>query len=358
MNTPNYNWKIFVRAPNWVGDLVMATSTLEALANSFKGGIYLGLKPHLKPIVSGLKAGEKIIPCYKPKSLPSLFKEIKKIKIHNFNGALLLTRSFETALIVWLAKIPFRAGLLDHRGFLLTNGFKEPYQKRTKGKEPKRIPRYMGDLYRDLAKILNVNVKDTKPILAITEPERTSALTLLESLKIKNKPYFLINPGASYGSSKLWPVKYMAKAGKEISKKLGYIGIVLSGPSKNEQEMAEAICKEAGYSYLVPGTKENFISLGPLKAIVAKSQFLLTTDTGPRHIAVAFSVPHVVLMGPTDPRFTNKHLEKAIVIRKEVECGPCHEKKCPYPHHKCMTSITPDEVVNAVLGLVENKSSK
>ncbi len=337
----------------------MATPTLESLARHFTKGIYIGIRPNLAPLVSGLEAGRNIIPCPKPKTLPSLFKEARKLRKLELDGALLLTRSIETALVAWLARIPFRAGLLDHRFFLITHGFKEPPRKRIKGKEPKRIPRYMGDLYRDLARILNVKVEDSKPVLKVTPEEREKAERILENLGIgRTAPYFLANPGASYGASKLWPPEFMAIACREIGRALGKKGIVLSGPSQKEQEMATAIARTAGGDVLVPAVGENFIDLGALKHIVGNSILLITTDSGPRHMAVAFSVPHVVLMGPTDPRFTAKHTDNAVILRKDVECGPCHYKECPYEHHKCMRGIKPEEVVEAASNLVENRSSE
>ena len=81
---------------------------------------------------------------------------------------------------------------------------------------------------------------------------------------------------------------------------------------------------------------------------------MVTTDTGPRHYATALGVPVVVVMGPTDPRYTAVNLDRTIVIRlTELECSPCHLKTCPLPHHGCMAWITPDEVLQACETLLE-----
>jgi len=53
-----------------------------------------------------------------------------------------------------------------------------------------------------------------------------------------------------------------------------------------------------------------------------------------------------VVMGPTDPRFTAARLERSVVLRVDVPCGPCHEKVCPLDH-RCMTEIAPEEVAAA-----------
>jgi heptosyltransferase-2 len=93
------------------------------------------------------------------------------------------------------------------------------------------------------------------------------------------------------------------------------------------------------------------VPLDVLKPLARRASLMVTTDTGPRQFAVAFDVPVVVVMGPTDPRFTANDLERTAVLRHEVPCGPCHLKVCPLDH-ACMEAITVQEVVDASLRLV------
>jgi ADP-heptose:LPS heptosyltransferase len=93
-------------------------------------------------------------------------------------------------------------------------------------------------------------------------------------------------------------------------------------------------------------TANDHIDLELLKPLIKRCNLLVTNDTGPRHYAVALDVPVVVIMGPTDPRYTSANLDKTVVIRTEVECSPCHKKICP-TDHRCMTQITPWMVFEA-----------
>jgi heptosyltransferase-2 len=88
-----------------------------------------------------------------------------------------------------------------------------------------------------------------------------------------------------------------------------------------------------------------------LKPLVKRCNLMVTNDTGPRHYAVAFDVPVVVLMGPTDPRYTNANLERTVVLRQELPCSPCHKKVCPRGQ-ECMTGITPSMVLAAARSLL------
>jgi heptosyltransferase-2 len=72
---------------------------------------------------------------------------------------------------------------------------------------------------------------------------------------------------------------------------------------------------------------------------------------------VAFDIPTVVIMGPTNPDYTAANLEKTVVLRKTLDCSPCHEKTCPLGHHQCMTQIMPEAVLEASIQLLGRVSA-
>ncbi len=42
-----------------------------------------------------------------------------------------------------------------------------------------------------------------------------------------------------------------------------------------------------------------------LKVCLSRASFVVSNDTGPRHISAALSVPTIVLLGPMDDRYTD-----------------------------------------------------
>jgi heptosyltransferase-2 len=92
-------------------------------------------------------------------------------------------------------------------------------------------------------------------------------------------------------------------------------------------------------------------SLGLLKALVRRSNLVITNDTGPRHFAAAFGVPVVTVFGATDPGWTTIYYPRERIVRVEVPCGPCQRRTCPLPegprHHQCMLKIPPEMVLAA-----------
>ena len=100
-------------------------------------------------------------------------------------------------------------------------------------------------------------------------------------------------------------------------------------------------------------TASDILDLEQLKPIIKRCNLLVTNDTGPRHYAVAFDVPVVVLMGPTNPDYTAANLDRTPVFREEMECSPCHKKICP-TDHRCMKDITPEKVFIGVKKLLKD----
>ena len=92
-------------------------------------------------------------------------------------------------------------------------------------------------------------------------------------------------------------------------------------------------------------------SLKELAALYKRADLVISTDTGPMHIAAAVGTPLVALFGPTAPWRTGPHGEGHQVLRHELPCSPCFKRQCPQDNEKkkCMEAITVSQVVDAAL---------
>lgn len=97
---------------------------------------------------------------------------------------------------------------------------------------------------------------------------------------------------------------------------------------------------------------EQDLSLEASKACLRRSDLLVTTDSGPRHIAAAFDVPTVVLFGPIHPAWSYNYATSSIQMYDHLDCSPCGKRVCPLGHHRCMNDLTPDRVHRAVTMLL------
>ena len=78
----------------------------------------------------------------------------------------------------------------------------------------------------------------------------------------------------------------------------------------------------------------------------------MSTDSGPRHFAAAFNRPVVALFGPTHIAWTDTFFPHEFQLQKKVPCGPCQQRTC-HLDHRCMTLLTPEEVAQAALTLLD-----
>lgn len=91
-------------------------------------------------------------------------------------------------------------------------------------------------------------------------------------------------------------------------------------------------------------------SLKELATLYEQADVVISTDTGPMHIAAAMDTPVVALFGPTAPWRTGPHGNGHHVLRHELSCSPCFKRHCPRAEDKeCMAAISTKQVVAATL---------
>ncbi len=336
--------RVFVRAPNWVGDLVMATPALARLRAGWPDAhLAVGVRPYLAPLLSGAAFVDEVLPMPKTKGLSALRAEARALKKLRFDAAVVLPNSLQTGLLVRLAGIPLRLGYTQGRPFTMTMGLRAERNRPLLSRHgPRRVPRPMPHYYAALLDLLGLPPVADRPQLAVSAAEDAWVDGWLRERGLApDAPLVLLNAGASFGASKLWVADRFAAVGRHFAKAHGLVPIFLAGPA--EVDLVRGIATAAR----ALDTTDPILSLAHLKALVRRARLMITTDTGPRHIAIAFEVPTVCIMGPTDPRYTNYCLDETVLLRKEIECSPCHRKVCPLGHQNCMQWITTDEVVAA-----------
>jgi heptosyltransferase-2 len=208
----------------------------------------------------------------------------------------------------------------------------------------------MKEYYLEICRWLQLKIPNsTSPRLYYSDALRVKADKLLTKWGIRSNDMVIgFNPGAKFGSSKCWPPHYFARLAEMLTEQWNCKILLFIGPG--EEDLGQSI---AGLSKTeIINTGPQCVDLALLKPLIKRCQLLVTNDTGPRHYAVAFGVPVVVIMGPTDPRYTDTNLEKTLVMRQSIDCSPCHEKTCARDH-ACMTEISPHEVLGSTEKLLK-----
>jgi len=336
---------ILVRCPNWVGDIVMATPALDCLRENFPHAKMIGIiRRRAKDILKDGPWFHGFVDC-DDKSWSGFWHTVKQIRALKPDMAVVLPNSIRSVLTVWLGGAQKVYGYRRNgRGIFLSGG---PEAKRNGGKI---VPMPMAEYYLEICRWLGLNTSlSAKPSLYIGAGLERKAESLFEKYGVQKQDTVIgLNPGASFGSSKCWPPEYFAGLAELIEDRLKARILLLSGPG--EEDIVQAILAQTRAEIIDTGPDK--IDLALLKPVIRRCNLLITNDTGPRHYAVAFDVPVVVIMGPTDPRYTAASLQRTVVIRRELDCSPCHRKVCP-TDHRCMTEITPPMVYEQVEKLLK-----
>jgi heptosyltransferase-2 len=334
--------RVYVRLPNWVGDVVMATPLLRALRDACpRARVVAGVRSFPARTLEGSPLlDETWILSRADETGRGLWRYAARLRAARFDAALLLTNSFGTALGPRLAGVPIRAGYGgEGRGWLLN---------RVVPRALRLAPQPMPAIYARVGAAAGVPVAERPPELPATAADRADAEARLVRLGVPpDRPLMALNPGAKFGASKLWAPERFAATGDELVRRYGAAVLVLVGP--DERELGARVVAAAREKLY--GTHDDVVPLTTLRALAARLSLLVTNDTGPRQFAVAAGVPVVCVMGSTHPGWTDFAREKQRVVRIDVPCGPCHLKTCP-TDHRCMTEIAPADVLSAAADLL------
>jgi len=325
--------KIIIRSPNWIGDAVLCLSSIEYIKEEIpQAHIAILAKNWVKDVFLNHPAIDKIISLDKPKT--ALIKEIKK---QNFNTGILFTNSFSSAFLFFLAGIKKRVGYkTDLRSVFLTDRLTLP-------KNLEKL--HQRDYYFEIAKkFVPGNETPKNPVLYLSNKETENADNILKNLGIDEIPYPVprtpiigIFPGASYGPAKMWGAEKFKLLAKEIVKN-GNAKVLIFG-GKKEKELGKTIQNTGNDIINLCGKT----TIREMMALIKRCAVFITNDTGPMHIASALNVPVIAIFGPTNPDRTSP-LGPSVIIQKKVNCAPCKHRICPLKIHKCMESVSVEEV--------------
>ena len=175
--------------------------------------------------------------------------------------------------------------------------------------------------------------------IAVGEEHRTRVDELLQAHGIERQDRLVAVSPVALWETKLWEDEKFARLCDRIMEELK-ARVVLTG---NDGEALVRIASRMENSPVNLGGKT---TLRDLAYLYGRSAVLVTTDSGPMHLAAAVGTPVVALFGPTDPKRTGPSGKGHTVIRKELPCSPCFLKKCEST--QCMRAITVEEVLQAV----------
>jgi len=333
--------------PNWIGDAVMATPAARALREHYANAHLIGvLRPYVAGVLEGSPWMDELVFLDTRGPWARRWPAVAARLCHlDVDLAVLFPNSFHSALVAWLGRCRRRVGYVRHgRSLLLTERL-----ELVRDAYGKLRPSPLILAYNRLAEALGCAATSCRMELFTTPSDEAVADAVWQQARLTHGTEVIcLNPGAAFGSAKVWPAEYFATLARQLADERGSSVLVLCGPP--ERELARTIATQARRP-AVHSLADHALSLGLTKACIRRADLLITTDSGPRHFAAAFDRPVVTLFGPTHIPWTETYYPKAIHLQKIVDCGPCQRRVCPLDH-RCMKLLMPAEVLNAAAELL------
>jgi heptosyltransferase-2 len=334
--------KILVRAPNWVGDAVMAIPALETIRRAHANcEIVILARPAVAELYRDQFFADRVLEYDnrgRHRGWWGREKLVGELRREKFDLAVLLQNAFEAAWLAWRASIPERIGYArDGRGVLLTKPVRVPRDG--------EILRHESHYYLELVRRAGWTESRgeiARIRLRVVASAREAAEETLSSAGARGGAWrCAIAPGASYGAAKCWPPERFAALADRLISECGADVILFGTPG--EKEMAARICSTMKCRAISLVGKT---SMRDLAALFSACSIFVGNDSGAMHVAAAAGLPVIGIFGPTDPEGTAPVTAQFTLIREAVSCSPCFLRTCPVDH-RCMTRIDVNSVFMA-----------
>ncbi len=331
-------YKLLVRSPNWLGDCVLAMPAMRELRR-FRPNAHISVlaKKSVADLWRMCPYVDEVIPFEIGKGLKGLDDRWdlgRKLKKMNFDLALILPNSFDAALVPFLARIKRRMGWATyHRGMLLNR--KVPFPHHLDGEQQPHCQLYL------VEKLVRHAVDHTLDAeIRIPEDAREYAAKL-------RGDYFVVCPGANYGTAKCWLPESYVEVIKKLRKETSLNCYLVGGKGDSPvcSEIAKEVQGEEGEESFCQDLSGK-TSLFELAAVLEKAKVLLTNDTGTMHLGAVVKTPVVAIFGPTNWLRTAPLGKNNVLLRGEHDCRKRCRRTCE-SDHRCMKAVTVDMVFDA-----------
>jgi heptosyltransferase II len=319
----------------WIGDFVRCHSVVKLLKARFPNRPIDVLSTRLcAPLTDYMPGLRQAIIVDLPRSRVALGDQLalaRRLKGENYGCALIMPRTWKSALAPFLAGIPERIGFVGEARFFLINDLRRGERK---------LPR-MVDRCAALALSAGAQLPRDWPVPELKVPRaEIETWRRQQGLAGDTRRAVTLAPGA-VGPSKRWPAGAYATLARRLIAD-GFSVWVVGGPG--EKALAAEIVGDTAARDLT-GTDLRTAILA-----LAASAAAVSNDSGLLHVAAAVGTPAIGIFGPTSPWHWAplNPLAATIEATTMIDCRPCHKPVCRLAHHRCMREIPPEQVFTAV----------
>ncbi len=347
--------KILVLAIRAIGDMVLVTPAIRALAEAYPGSAVsvvteafaadvFEANPRISEIVAIDRWSLRGLPWYRKLATDAAW--LRRIRRSRYEIAVDLFCGPRSAQMAWISGAPVRVaeGVRGRRAFY------------TRTVAVEHAGRHLVEQKMQIVRALAGEVATPAPEIFLREEERRGAEEKLRLATGRDGGALVgLFPGAGW-VHKQWPAERFAEFADRLAAR-GCRVAVIGGP--RDGEACRRVAEKAGSH---PAILSGIGRLRETIALIDRMALFVSNDTGPMHIAAGLGIPTVGLFGPSDATKYRPWGEHTRMVSANLPCSPCPQDEDTCVLHgrekaECMKTISVDEVYATASDLLDRKAS-
>jgi heptosyltransferase-2 len=321
--------KILIRLPNWLGDVVMSTAFISAVRQLYPDALVdVIIKKELGG-VAGLISGINNIHLFSKQEfsgLSGVYRFGKSFRRYKYDLFFNLPHSLSSMVMARATGATQRIGFNKEGGFfLMSRSYSKPLNLH-------RVDEYLSLLKNFTGR-----------------PIGHQQISLQSEKLVSVKDNAVVVNFNSEASSRRMPLNKARSILNALTAAFADTNFILIGAPRESAFIDEVLTGLNNSNQL-----QNFAGktdLAGLAGLMASSKAVLTTDSGPAHLANAVGAPTIALFGAGNENNTAPYNKNNLTVIRygELICEPCVRNTCKlYGIPKCMEMLDEIKIINAL----------
>ncbi len=330
--------RILVTRLRYLGDIILTTPVVSALAGAFPGAEidYLCESPYDQALIGNPHLHDRIV-IKREEGGPGIggFELLRRIR-GNYDVVIDLFSNPRSAMLTGLSGAKLRLG-----------GGKPPRSwvyNRHPAVGPSPFEESAVGHHMRFAESICGAVAPSDPRVYISPEEVREGRRILDDRGLGKESIALLTGGS--WSTREWPAGHFVRLAAQIRMAGEQQPFFIGQPGKRERLDELRRLSHSQVSILPE------CGVRTLAGVLMNVRALVTNDGGIMHLAIACGIPTLAIFGSTEPRiwFPYEHLKHAMLAIETASCRPCHLPECPDPF--CLTGLDPERVFDKLQALL------
>ncbi len=377
---------ILVRMPNWLGDMVMAAWFIRDLQVQFPNAeLHLIVKTPLRELAR-LFPGHTNLIFFNKNQWPGLIGSLRfarwALRSIPYDYFFCLPNSFSSAWMGYYSSARIRIGYKNEfRNFLLSHSLKKPAGLHRVDDYRYLLHRWFPERGEHLPTTTppatlspgSLPALGGQPALgglpapgAHTTQEEHLAQVILQHPHPRNPIHLMengitivLNINSQAPSRRLtlegWQriiMELRRRLKESLTEDFSRVRFYLPGSQSEESRVRQLIDMAGDDNDLIDCCGRT--DLLQLADLMKRARLVISSDSGPAHLANAYHTPTIVLFGAGNEKSTAPYCPDSLRIIKNdsLKCRPCVKNHCPLKANHCLESLSPEFIADTAIELL------